>query len=427
MSDDQSRIERAIESAFSQGRYSRRGFLRRAGRGALIAGSALSLPAILAACGIKPGGAASTGASSTPVPLPSSQAGKVIWANWPAYIDIDEDTGDYPTIKKFTDETGIEVTYTEDVNDNEEFFGKIQPDLAKGNPTGYDVIVVTDWMIERLIRLGYLQQLDKSKIPNFDANVAPIFKDPWYDPGNKYSMAWQSGITGIGYNPKLTGREITSFEDLLDPKFAGKVGMFSEMRDTMCLCLLSLGVKPEDATLADVQKAKEKLLAPAKAGQFRNFYGNDYYDELANKNLALTIAWSGDVSQMQLYDNADVKFVVPKTGGMLFIDNMCIPNKAEHPLDAHLLMNFWYDPPNATTLTEYVGYFSPVKQVADLVRKDAEAAVAAGDQETADALKVVADTSYPTPEALKNVYNYKVLNEEEERAWNEAFNEVVTG
>ena len=348
MSDDQSRIERAIEHALSQGRYSRRGFLRGAGRGALIAGSALSIPAILAACGIKPG-TSSSAASSTPEPLPSAQAGKVIWANWPAYIDID-DNGKYPTIEKFTKETGIAVTYTEAVNDNEEFFGKIQPDLAKGNPTGYDVIVVTDWLIERLIRLGYLEPLDKSKIPNFDANVQPIFNDPWYDPGNKYSMAWQSGITGIGYNPKLTGREITTFDDLLDPKFAGKVGMFSEMRDTMCLALLSLGVKPEDATIADVEKARDKLLAPAKAGQFRNFYGNEYYDELANGNLSLTIAWSGDVSQMKLYDNPDVEFIMPDTGGVLFIDNMCIPKKAEHPLDAHLLMNFWYDPANATTL-----------------------------------------------------------------------------
>jgi spermidine/putrescine transport system substrate-binding protein len=427
MSDDQDRIERAIERAFSAGSYSRRRFLRGAGKGALIAGSALSLPAFLAACGIKPGASASLGAaSSTPLPLPSKPAGTVDWANWPAYIDID-DNGKYPTIEKFTKETSIKVTYTEAVNDNEEFFGKIQPDLAKGNPTGYDVIVVTEWMIERLIRLGYLEQLDKSKTPNFDANVQPLFKNPWYDPGNTYSMAWQAGITGIGYNPKLTGRKITTFDDLLDPKFAGKVGMFSEMRDTMSLALLSLGVKPEDATIADVQKARDKLLGPAKAGQFRNFYGNDYYDELANGNLSLSIAWSGDVSQMKLYDNPDVEFIIPDTGGALFIDNMCIPNKAAHPLDAHLLMNFWYDPANATTLTEYVGYFSPVKGVAELVLKDAEAATTGGDKESADALKVVADTSYPTAEALKNVYNYKVLHDAEERQWNEAFNEVVNG
>ncbi|MDQ2941863.1 MAG: spermidine/putrescine ABC transporter substrate-binding protein [Chloroflexota bacterium] len=425
MPDDQDGIERAIERALSQGRYSRRGFLRRAGTGALVAGSALSLPAILAACGIKPG--ASAGASSTLVPLPSAPAGQLNWANWPAYIDIDEDTKKYPTIEKFTDETGIKVTYTEAVNDNEEFFGKIQPDLAKGSPTGYDVIVVTDWLVERLIRLGYLEPLDKPRIPNFDANVQPIFKDPWYDPGNKYSTAWVSGITGIGYNPKLTGRKITTFDDLLDPKFAGKVGMFSEMRDTMSLALLSLGVKPENATIADVEKARDKLLAPARAGQFRNFYGNEYYDELANGNLSLTIAWSGDVSQMKLYDNPDVEFIIPETGGVLFVDNMCIPNKAEHPLDAHLLMNFWYDPANSTPLTEYVGYFSPVKGVAEAVRKDAAAAAAAGDQASADALKVVADTSYPTEEALKNVFNYKVLKEDEELTWNKAFNEVVTG
>lgn len=426
MSDDQDRIERAIERAFSAGSYSRRGFLRGAGKGALIAGSALSLPAILAACGIKPGASSSAGPSNTIVPLPSSPAGQVDWANWPAYIDID-DKGKYPTIEKFTKETGIKVTYTEAINDNEEFFGKIQPDLAKGNPTGYDIITMTDWMIERLIRLGYLQPLDKSKIPNFDANVQPLFNDPWYDKGNKYSMAWQSGITGIGYNPKLTGRKITSFDDLLDPKFKGKVGMFSEMRDTMSLCLLSLGVKPENATLADVEKAKNKLLGPARAGQFRNFYGNEYYDELANGNLALTIAWSGDVSQMKLYDNHDVEFVIPDTGGALFVDNMCIPKAAEHPLDAHLLMNFWYDPANAAVLEEYVGYFSPVKGVAEQVTKDADAAVAAGDKETADALKVVAATSYPTAESLKNVYNYKVLKGDEEKKWNEAFNEVVTG
>ena len=114
--------------------------------------------------------------------------------------------------------------------------------------------------------------------------------NPWYDPNNTYSLAWQSGITGIGYNPTLTKRAITTFDDLLDPAFKGHVGLFSEMRDTMCMALLSIGIKPEDATVADVQKAGDKLTAAAKTGQFRNFYGNDYYDELANKNLWITIA-----------------------------------------------------------------------------------------------------------------------------------------
>lgn len=424
---DETQIERAIARAFRpQRRLSRRMFLRQTGRGAVIAGSALSLPAILAACGIGPGASTAPSAGSQAA-LPSAPAGTLDFANWPAYIDIDEETGDYPTLAKFTEESGIEVAYTEAINDNEEFFGVIQPDLAAGNPPQYDLIVMTDWMIEKMIRLGYLSELDRSKIPNFDANALDLYKDPWYDPGNVHSMAWQSGITGIGYNPTLTGREITTFDDLLDPEFAGRVGLFSEMRDTMSLALLSLGIEPEEATVDQATQAKDKLLAAAQAGQFRNFYGNDYYDELANGNLAVTVAWSGDVSQMKLYDNPDVEFVVPDTGGMLWIDNMAIPNKAAHPLDAHMMMNFWYDIENAVPLTEYVGYFSPVTGVTERVLEDAETAEAEGDQEWADALRVIAETANPTDEVLANVHNYRKLSEEEEAQWNDLFNEVVAG
>jgi spermidine/putrescine transport system substrate-binding protein len=424
---DDSQIERAIARAFRpQRRLSRRTFLRQTGRGVVIAGSALSLPSILAACGIDPTG--STGASgASQAPLPSAPAGLLDFANWPAYIDIDEETGDYPTLVKFTDDTGIEVTYTEAINDNEEFFGTIQPDLSAGNPTGYDIIVMTDWMIEKMIRLGYLSELDHSQLANFEANALELYKNPWYDPNNVHSIAWQSGITGIGYNPTLTGREITSFDDLLDPEFAGRVGMFSEMRDTMSLTLLSLGINPEEATVEQATQARDKLLGPAQAGQFRNFYGNEYYDELANGNLALTIAWSGDVSQMKLYDNSDVEFVIPESGGMLWVDNMAIPNRAAHPLDAHLMMNFWYDIENAVPLTEYVGYFSPVTGVTERVLEDAEAAEAEGDTEWAEALRVISATANPTDEMLEQVHNYRRLTEEEEAEWNDLFNEVVAG
>ena len=424
---DQTQIERAIARAFEpRRRLSRRSFLRQGGRGVVIAGSALTIPSILAACGIGPGASPSAGAGSQGA-LPSAPAGTLDFANWPAYIDIDEETGEYPTLAKFTDETGIQVAYTEDINDNEEFFGKIQPDLSAGNSTGYDLIVMTDWMIEKMIRLGYLAELDRSKIPNFDANALDLYKDPWYDPGNVHSIAWQSGITGIGYNPTLTGRPITKFDDLLDPEFAGRVGLFSEMRDTMSLTLLSLGIDPETATVEDATRAKDKLLEAAQAGQFRNFYGNDYYDELANGNLALTVAWSGDVSQMKLYDNPDVEFVVPADGGMLWIDNMAIPKAAAHPLDAHMMMDFWYDPANAVPLTEYVGYFSPVKGVTEKVLEDADAAEAEGDTEWADALRVISATANPTDEVLSQVHNYKKLSEDEEAQWNDLFNEVVAG
>ena len=360
----------------------------------------------------------------TPVPTP---AGQLDFANWPLYIDIDEESGGYPTLDQFTAESGINVNYVEAINDNEEFFGRIQPDLAAGHSTGWDIIVMTDWMIERMIRLGYLQELDHSMLGNFESNAQPYFANGWFDPGNVYSLPWQSGIVGIGYNPTLTGREITTFDDLLDPEFAGRVGMFSEMRDTMSLALLSIGVVPEEATIADVQAAQAKLLEAAQRGQFRAFYGNDYYDALAAGDVALTIAWSGDVSQMKLYDNPDVEFVVPETGGMLFVDNMAIPANAEHPIDAHMMMDFWYDLQSATTLTEYIGYFSPVNGVRDLVLQHAQEARDGGDSEWADALEVIAETSYPSADQLDNIYTYKILGEEEERQWNDLFNALISG
>ena len=378
----------------------------------------------------QPTGTPTEAPSAQPTPQPTPQptiAGQVVWANWPYYIDINEDTGGYPTLDQFTAETGINVDYKEDIPDNSDFFGKIQPDLAAGHPTGYDVITPSDWMVAKMIRLGYLQPLDKSLLPNWQANAQDVLANPWYDPGNVYSIAYQAGIVGIAYNPKLTGREITSFEDLLDPAFAGRVGMFNEMIDTMSLTLLSLGVHPVDATPADVQAAHDKLLTAAEAGQFRNFYGNEYYDALAAGDLAISMAWSGDISQMQLYDNPDVKFVIPDTGGLLFEDNMVIPNGAEHPADAYALMDYLYTLEAAVPLTEYIGYFSPVKGVQAQVQADAATARADGHPKCADKLDQIARDSSPTPEELANVFQYKQLTEDEERTWNDLFSEVING
>jgi len=428
MSDEResaNRIEEAITRAFApQRRLSRRAFLREAGRGGLYAGSALSIGAILAACGIAPQSSSTPTATAAGSPTPRPQkVGLVQWANWPEYIDVD-DNGGYPTLEKFKKETGIQVNYVEAINDNEDFFGAIQPDLAAGGQLTWDMIVMTDWMIERMIRLGYLSELDHSQLPNFTANADSLYVDPWYDKGNKYSTAWQSGITGIGYNPKLTKREIKSIDDLFDPAFKGRSGMFSDMRDDFSLVMLSQGVKLENATMADVQKAHDKIKSAREAGQFRAFYGNEYYDELSGGNLAVSIAWSGDISQMQLYDNPDVKFVIPESGGMRWVDNMALPARVKHPIDAHMLMNFWYEPENAKTLSEYIGYFSPVKGVPNLIKADAQAAK---DKETKDQLTFIASTIEPTKEELDRVYYYKVLNEDEERSWNELFQDATTG
>ena len=434
---DQDEIQRAIERLLREQHVTRRAFLRRA----VYGGAALSIPALLAACGIPaatpapptPGASptavgASPTASPSPTPRPSP-SGQLAFANWPLYIDTDEeDESKHKTLDDFTKATGIKVEYSETIQDNEEFFGTIQPDLAAGNPTDWDLIVVTDWMIAKMIRLGYLEEIDVQRdVPNFVKNAHQVYKDPAYDPGNRHSVPWQAGITGIGYNVKMTGREITSFDDLLDPRFRGRVGMFSEMRDTMSLTLLSLGIKPENATVDDARRAQQKLLEAARRGQFRQFYGNEYTDELANGNLAISMGWSGDVYQLALYDNPDLRFVIPREGGVRWVDNMAIPKNARHPVDATMMMDFVYRPEIATQIAEYIGYFTPVASVPQLVLRDSKAAADEGDREWSEQLKVIARTVQPTQEQLAQTSTYKVLDEDEERQWNELFNEVIQG
>lgn len=433
--DQLSMIERAIERAAANDRLSRRAFLRRAGRGGLLAGSALSLPAILAACGIGPAAtpkalraAANPSGSASVAPTPApSPAGVLNFANWPLYIDTDaKDETKHKTIEDYQAATNSKVTYTEDIPDNVSFFGKIQPVLAAGQDTGYDLIVVTDWLVTKMAGLGYLETISLANVPNFTAHAADKYQNPGYDPNNAHSVPWQSGITGIAYNPKLTKRDITSFNDLLDPAFKGRIGMFTEMRDTMNLALLGIGVKPLDATIDDVKNAQKKLLQQAPL--VRNYYDNSYADALSSGDLAITMAWSGDVFQLQ-FDNPDLKFVVPKEGAILWVDNMSIPLHAKHPIDAQQMMNFVYQPEIAAQITEYVNYICPVPEAKAIILQHAKDAAAEGDSENADYLNTVAGSElvFPTDDMLSRLYSYKNLSEDEEKQWNDLFQAVVQG
>jgi spermidine/putrescine transport system substrate-binding protein len=394
---------------------------------------------VLSACGI---GAQSAGGDASGAPAGSGAAasGQAVgggepedqlnFANWPLYID-DDGEGNHPTIDQFEEATGVDVTYTEAIEDNTSFFGTIQPALEAGEDPGWDIIVMTDWMIGNMARLGYLSELDVDRdVPNFVANADPVYLDRSYDPGNLYSVPWQSGITGIAYNPELVDEEITSLGQLLDPelieKYCGQIGMFVEMRDSMSLALLYNGVIPTEATIEDVEAAQQVLLDQAPC--VRGYYGNEYADELANGSLAITMAWSGDVFQLQL-DNPDLQFVVPDEGGMLWTDNMAIPVGAQHPNAALAMMDYVYDPEVAAQIAEWVNYITPVPGAQEIVRQHAEEAAAEGDQETADYLTAVAESPlvFPTDDMLSRLYSYKVLDEEEERQWNELFNEVIEG
>jgi spermidine/putrescine transport system substrate-binding protein len=435
--EQQTAIEAAIARMVANGRLSRRDFLKRAGQGGAYVGGALSISALLAACGISgtsiapstSAAPASVGTSMAPTAVPSP-AGQLNFANWPLYIDTDdEDPTKHKTIEDFTAATGIAVKYTESIEDNQSFFGTIQPDLSAGNDTGWDLMVLTDWLIGKMIGLNFLEEIDTAGlIPNFAAHAGDKYKNPTYDANNAHSVPWQSGITGIGYNPTLTGREITSFNDLFDPAFKGKVGMFTEMRDTMNLALLGIGVKPQDATMTDVQNAQKKLLDQANAGIVRQYYGNEYADALSKGDIWLGMAWSGDIFQLQ-FDNPDLKFVVPDEGGILWVDNMCIPAKAQHPIDAQMFMNFVYQPAIAAQITEWVNYICPVPEAKAIIQQDATDAADGGDPDTADYLNAVADSPlvFPTADMLAKVYSYKLLTDDEEQQWNDLFQQVVQG
>ena len=388
---------------------SRRELLRRVGIGA----GAVSMSAFLAACGV--GGESEEKAAENAGLTTEKKTGQLDFANWPAYID--KAKGESPTLQQFEKETGIKVKYTEDINDNVSFFGKIREPLAAGEPTGYDLIVVTDWLIAKMIGLGYLEQVDHAKLPNFEQHAGEIYKDPSYDPGNEHSIPWQSGITGIAYNKKLTGGEPKSVQDLFDPKYKGQVGMMTEMRDTMSLVLLGEGIIPQDATIEDVEKVQDKLLQQREDGIVRKYYGNDYVAPLAQGDLALCMAWSGDVLGKTI-GNPDIGFVVPEEGGILWVDNMAIPQNAEHPIDAMMMMDFVYQPEIAAQMTAWINYISPVPEAQDILLK-------AKDSYTRSVAK--SPLVFPTPEMEERLYHYKNLTAEEEEQWNELFDEVVQG
>ena len=396
---------------------------------------------LLAACGIEPQESPTDGAGTSvppatgggePSPTLEPVGGgepedELQFANWPLYIDQD-DEGNSPTIQQFEEATGVDVTYTEAIEDNNSFFGTIQPALAGGDDTGYDIIVMTDWMIGNMARLGYLEPIDVERdVPNFVENADQTYRERSYDPDNLYSVPWQSGITGIGYNPELVDEEITSLAQLFDPamieKYCGQIGMFTEMRDSMSLALLYNGVEPSEATIEDAEAAQQVLLDQAPC--VRDYYGNEYAQGLADGSLAITMAWSGDVFQLQ-FDNPDLQFVVPEEGGILWTDNMAIPKGAQHPNAALAMMDFVYDPEIAAQIAEYVNYIVPVPAAQDIILQHAEEAE---NRDDADYLRAVAESPlvFPTEEMASRFHSYKVLDEDEERQWNELFDEVIAG
>ncbi|MFE0803894.1 spermidine/putrescine ABC transporter substrate-binding protein, partial [Streptomyces sp. NPDC058834] len=327
----------------------------------------------LSACGIPAAGKTEGGVSSEDR---SKEEKEVSFSNWTEYMDVDDSGNRHPTLVAFTKRTGVKVKYTEDINDNSEFFGKIQPQLAAGQETGRDIIVLTDWLAARLIRLGWVQKLDPANLPHAFANLSPQFRDVDWDPGRAYSYPWQGISTVIAYNKKaLDGIEVKTVSDLLDnPKLKGRVGFLTEMRDTVGMMLLDMGKDPGRFSDDDYDAAIARLQKGVDRGQIRRFTGNDYTADITKGDFAACLAWAGDVVQLKA-DNPDVDFVIPDSGYITSSDNMLIPNKARHKTNAERLIDYYYEPGPAAQLAAYINYVCPVEGVkAELAKIDPDAA-----------------------------------------------------
>lgn len=375
----------------------RRAFLRGAG----LAGTA----AALAACGV-PGIRVS---GYTPVPDVSDADKTLNWSNWPFYIDVPEEDSDEPTtLEQFTERTGIQVAYTEDVNDNDEYFAKIQPQLTGGQAIAADLFVVTDWMVGKLIRLGFLTEFDHDNIPNLK-NLRPELRDVSYDPGRRYSITWQSGLAGIAVNPAATGGvEVTTMDRLLtDPALRGKVTLLTEMRDTVGLTMMDLGYDCADFTFEQFDRAIAKLQDAVDSGQIRRFTGNDYGSDLAQGNVAACVGWTGDVVSLQA-DSPDLAFNVPEGGCTIWSDNFVMPIRSPRKKNAEALVNHYFDPAIATQSEDWINYITPVSGVAE--------AMADYDPELLEDPLV-----FPDKQTLSKAQVFMGLTEEEENRCNRAF------
>jgi spermidine/putrescine transport system substrate-binding protein len=330
---------------------------------AALGGAALTLPGFLAASG--GGGDGDDGGSD-------ELAQVLRFANWPLYIDIDEETKKRPTLDEFTRRTGIAVDYFEEINDNAEYFAKVQGPLSQGRGIDRDIFVFTDnsRFPGLLIEEGWVQKLDKELIPNI-SNLIEAQASPPFDPEREYSLPWQSGMTGIAWNEDLTG-PVTSIEQLFeDPKLKGKVSMLMELADSVGLVMLANGDDPAEVTDETYGRAIDRVQAAVDSGQVVRFTGNDFAQPLTRGELAASVAWSGDMIQL-LADNPKLKWGVPKDGGMIWTDNMLIPTGGSVPT-ASTYMNYVYEPAVAAKIAAYINYVPPVQGVKEeLVKIDPE-------------------------------------------------------
>ena len=390
---------RSLVLQAQRAQFSRRGMLKGAGIGA----AALAL----AAC--------SPGGSGKPKPAQDkSDTDKTVrWDNWALYLDVDDD-GNYPSLEAFSAQTGIKATYTEAVDDNNTYYGKVKDQLRLGQDIGCDTVCLTDWMVDRLIRFGYTQELDHANIPNIK-NLVPAYLNVDFDAGRKMSLPWQGGFAGIAWNKDELPGGLESVSDLWDSSLKGRVGVLSEMRDTMGCIMQDLGTAIDGQWGDDeFNAAIDMLQKQVDDGQIRNIKGNSYKEDLQNGDTLAAIVWSGDITQLNFEAGDHWDFAIPSKGGTLWNDNFVIPIGSEHKKNAEALINYYYDPEVAAQVAAYVNYIPPV-----VGTKDAMIAI---DPELADNQLI-----FPSEATLANAHVFRSLSAAEEQKYGGQFQAILLG
>src|SRR3954469_15757524 len=384
---------------------SRRTFLKGAGVAAFGIGSLAVLPLFDTP-------SAKQDPAKCTVPDLSASSKRLIVSNWPEYIDVAE-KGDKNTLQDFEAATGITVDYTDDVNDNAEFYAKVRNQLGSCEPIDRDLMMLTDWMAARMIGLGWIQPLDKDKVPNLHANLIEPLRNRQWDRDLEFHAPWQSGLTGIAYNASKTDA-VGSFEELLTrPDLKGRVTLLSEMRDTMGFMLKVVGADPSSFTEAQWKDAIDRLQQVVNGGQVRAFTGNEYTQDLAAGNILACEAWSGDVIQLQ-FDNPDIKFVTPEEGLSLWSDNMIVPNLATHRANAEKWIDYYYEPEVAAKLAAWGNYICPVEGARE-------------EMEKIDPSLVDNQLIFPDEDTLSQTFDFMALDENQIKQYEGDWSDVTGG
>jgi spermidine/putrescine-binding protein len=359
----------------------------------------LRVGALLGAAGALEGCAGDTSSSNSQpqsaTTLDDRPEEKVLnFYNWSDYIDD-------KTIPNYQKATGIKVNY-DNYSTNEDLLAKM-----RAGRTRYDIIVPSDSFVPTYVKLGLIQPIRFDLIPNAK-NIDPKFVKPGYDPEGKYTIPWQWGTDGIGYNTtKVPGGTVDSWKALFepDPKLDGKISMLDEAASVIGDTLIYLGKDPSSNDDADLKQVEETIRALKP--KLKKFTSDTYIDELAGNETWLAQGWSGDVFQAQ-GENDKVAYAIPKEGSAVFVDVMCVPKSAPHPKNAAKFMNYVLEPRVAAAIAEYVSYGTPVPEAKKFLPKE-----------------MVEDTSIYPPESTK--LHVVTLTGPQIQKWQQTFDAIISG